>query len=117
MRHSPICVWLLLAGCVSSSHAVQGEASTADCRSVVEHTMAEMELADPQWSEERAAIARQAAASACMKALRRLAAAESGTAEQPQAVQDQDDNMGTFLGMPRNKQSGGLHGKPYERRR
>lgn len=111
-------VGLSFVGAFASGASVAAvDASAVDCRIVVAQTLEEMELADPQWSIQHAQVARQAAASACLKVQRRLASAEHGSADSVDEEGPEDDDLGSFLGMPRNKQSGGLHGKPYERRR
>lgn len=117
MRYTSLVGLGCVASCFTAIGAAVVDTSAAACRPVVADTLADMELADPQWSAQRAQIARQAAASACMKLHRRYADAASEAAEQSGTQQVEEEDLGTFLGMPRNKQSGGLHGKPFERRR
>ncbi len=106
----------------------------ADCKAIVEQTVAELRIAYPEWTDPMETLARTAAASACVKASgvsssgtaltsTSIAAASSPAADKDDEAEDsaksdgEDEGWNPFKDIKFNKVSARPNKKPYERKR
>lgn len=105
----------------------------ADCKTIVDQTLAELRVAYPEWTDAMETLARTAAASACVKASSvaggpamtstAVVAANTSTTsaseeeEETSESEDDDEGWSPFKDIKFNKVSGRPNKKPYERKR
>ncbi len=105
----------------------------ADCKAIVDQTLAELRVAYPEWTDPMETLARTAAASACVKAsavaggpamtstavvaANATTAAEDDEEESESGETEDDEGWNPFKDIKFNKVSARPNKKPYERKR
>ena len=119
----------LVLSCFTGALLLSGQVH-ADCKQVVENTVAELKAGYPVWNAEMDQLARMAAGAACVKSQSVAAAAPVGLTEESiggksgdesvaatDKKEDDEDSWSPFSGIKFNKVNASPSKKPYERRR